>query len=398
MNGTQTPEIGLAQDESRRRLWWRRIVRGMLALAMAGGMTAVLASPAQAATWVRPVVNGTLGQGFGGTCSGCHHGVDIMAARWEPIRAVHDGVVQQVVCNATLNGQPYGCDRDGSPSVIGCGWYVGIGHPDGTGTLYCHMVQRPSVNVGQSVTTGQVIGYVGTSGNSSGTHLHFQTHNGPSTNDGNTVDPVAFMAARGVSLGGSGSSTPPPTPPSGTYWVDTFANAPGRSSPGGTQTGTLYSGRNYVYCRTWGPIVQVGSAFNHWWLKTDLDSGSPWQNQWVSAYYLSRWGNDEAKDNNGAEIPNCNATKYWVDTFANAPGRSTPGGTQTGTLYAGTSYVYCRVWGPNVQVGSSYNHWWLKTDLDTGNPWQNQWVSAYYLSRWGNDVAKDNNGADIAPC
>jgi hypothetical protein len=60
--------------------------------------------------------------------------------------------------------------------------------------------------------------------------------------------------------------------------------------------------------------------------------------------------------------------------------------------------VYCRVWGPNVQVGGAYNHWWLKTDLDTGNPWQNQWVSAYYLSRWGNDVAKDNNGIDIPSC
>lgn len=34
-------------------------------------------------------------------------------------------------------------------------------------------------------------------------------------------------------------------------------------------------------------------------------------------------------------------------------------------------------------------------DLDQRSPWQNQWVSAYYLARWGNDVAKDNNGADI---
>jgi peptidase M23-like protein len=91
----------------------------------------------------------------------------------------------------------------------------------------------------------------------------------------------------------------------GPWWVDTFGSAPGRSTPGGTQTGTLYSGTNYVYCKVWGPNVQVGSAYNHWWLLTDLDAGSPWQNQWVSAYYLSRWGNDEAKDNNGVEIPGC---------------------------------------------------------------------------------------------
>jgi hypothetical protein len=166
------------------------------------------------------------------------------------------------------------------------------------------MNQQPLVSVGQSVSTGQVIGEVGTTGQSSGPHLHFQTHNGPSNNDGNTVNPVTFMSARGVNL--NGGSTPPPTPPpSGTYWVDTFASAPGRSTPGGAQTGTLYAGRNYVYCRVWGPNVQVGSAFNHWWLKTDLDTGSPWQNQWVSAYYLTRWGNDVAKDNNGVNIPPC---------------------------------------------------------------------------------------------
>lgn len=91
----------------------------------------------------------------------------------------------------------------------------------------------------------------------------------------------------------------------GPWWVDTFASAPGYSSPGGTRTGTLYAGTNYVYCKVWGPVVQVGSAYNHWWLLTDLDTGNPWQNQWVSAYYLSRWGNDEAKDNGGVVIPNC---------------------------------------------------------------------------------------------
>ncbi len=51
-----------------------------------------------------------------------------------------------------------------------------------------------------------------------------------------------------------------------------------------------------------------------------------------------------------------------------------------------------------MQVGSSYNHWWLKTDLDSGSPAQGQFVSAYYLSRWGNDVAKDNGGQDIPGC
>jgi hypothetical protein len=105
-----------------------------------------------------------------------------------------------------------------------------------------------------------------------------------------------------------GGGSPPPTDPPPTttkYWVDTFAAAPGYSTPGGTRTGTLYAATNYVFCKVWGPVVQVGSQYNHWWMRTDLDEGSPWQNQYVSAYYLTRWGNDEAKDNNGVTLPDC---------------------------------------------------------------------------------------------
>jgi len=44
--------------------------------------------------------------------------------------------------------------------------------------------------------------------------------------------------------------------------------------------------------------------------------------------------------------------------------------------------------GPNVQVGSGYNHDWMLTDLDDGSDWQGKYVSAYCLSRWGNDEAR----------
>jgi len=39
--------------------------------------------------------------------------------------------------------------------------------------------------------------------------------------------------------------------------------------------------------------------------RTDLDEGHPWQNQYVSAYYLENGGNDLAKDNDGTAIPDC---------------------------------------------------------------------------------------------
>jgi len=94
--------------------------------------------------------------------------------------------------------------------------------------------------------------------------------------------------------------------------------------------------------------------------------------------------------------------KYWVDTFQNAPGYSSPTDwrdrvPKTGTLYAGTSYVYCKIEGPVVSDSQGqHNKYWLYTDLDTGAV--EQWVSAYFRSRWGNDVAKDNSGRVIPNC
>lgn len=114
-----------------------------------------------------------------------------------------------------------------------------------------------------------------------------------------------FRAYRPRVLGGGGD---PGT--GGRYWVDTFANATGyREANTNDPQGTLNKGTNYVYCRIWGAEVRNGNnEFNHWWLRTDLDRTDPGKNgrgAYVSAYYLARWGNDEAKDNTGRDIPNC---------------------------------------------------------------------------------------------
>jgi cell wall-associated NlpC family hydrolase len=212
-----------------------------------------------------------------------------------------------------------------------------------------------------------------------------------------------FGAIRLYNADGSTTPAPPPHDPD-KAWVDTYANAPVFSSPTTTvQTGTLYKGTNYVYCKVWGREVSGGNgSYNHWWLKTDPDEGPA--NQYISAYYLSRWGNDEAKDNSGAVIPDCSGggsappSTYWVDTFANASVYGSPTSlTPTGTLYGATNYVYCKSWGREVRDSAgAYNHWWLKTDPDVGPA--NQWVSAYYLSRWGSDEAKDNGGRVIPDC
>lgn len=143
------------------------------------------------AGWTAPVT-AAVGSRFRTSDRPGHDGVDLIAVRGSLIRAASGGIVSTVVCNASSGS----CDVDGSPSTRGCGWYVEVQHGGGIMTRYCHMVQRPAVVVGQRVGAGQPLGLVGSSGNSSGPHLHFEVHV-----QGEAVDPVAFMLGRGVPLG-----------------------------------------------------------------------------------------------------------------------------------------------------------------------------------------------------
>jgi len=141
--------------------------------------------------------------------------MDIGAPKGTPIHAAAAGVVVKVACNASLAGQPYSCDADGSPSVAGCGYYSEVR----TGQYihrYCHQLIKPYLTVGQQVAAGQVIGIVGSSGHSSGPHLHWEIHdvtNGRAATSENALDPEVFLRSVGVPVPvhGDGSSAVHPT-------------------------------------------------------------------------------------------------------------------------------------------------------------------------------------------
>ena len=65
---------------------------------------------------------------------------------------------------------------------------VSVSHGDGTSTLYAHMNSR-AVKEGDVVTQGQVLGYVGATGRTTGNHLHFEVRV-----NGQRQDPVDFYA------------------------------------------------------------------------------------------------------------------------------------------------------------------------------------------------------------
>jgi murein DD-endopeptidase MepM/ murein hydrolase activator NlpD len=106
-----------------------------------------------------------------------HTGLDIRADTGEPARATAAGTVTI----AGWNG--------------GYGKMVEVDHGNGFATRYGHL-SAIDVEVGQSVRIGQIVGRVGTTGRSTGPHLHYETRV-----DGDAVDPQKFLRA-GVRLGG----------------------------------------------------------------------------------------------------------------------------------------------------------------------------------------------------
>lgn len=164
-----------------------------LTAAIVGTTTEALAL-CGAGGWVRPV-DGILVSGFRTTSRPTHNGVDIAAPRGTTVVAAHTGTVTVATCNVIPTS--WGCDRDGTPEILGCGWYVDIAHPGGITTRYCHLLSEPQVAVGDLVQTGQPIGQIGSSGRSSGPHLHYEVH----LPDQGPVDPAPFMDSVGAPLG-----------------------------------------------------------------------------------------------------------------------------------------------------------------------------------------------------
>jgi len=109
--------------------------------------------PALKGYYSNPLPGARLSQGLHG-----HNAVDFGASRGTPIHAAADGTVI-IARNSGWNG--------------GYGNYVVISHKNGTQTLYAHMTHG-IVTPGQAVSAGQVIGYVGSTGKSTGNHIHFE--------------------------------------------------------------------------------------------------------------------------------------------------------------------------------------------------------------------------------
>lgn len=133
-------------------------------------------NPPSSATWITPVSGYTISSAFGMRVHPVykyqlmHNGIDMACPQGTPIYATRAGKVTTA-----------------SYQAGGAGYYVSINHGDGFSSIYMHMTNFV-VSSGQSVSAGQLIGYVGSTGVSTGPHLHFGV-----SYAGTYVNPMAYI-------------------------------------------------------------------------------------------------------------------------------------------------------------------------------------------------------------
>lgn len=121
--------------------------------------------PSSDSGWLQPCSYIYISSGYGDRGSGWHNGVDFAASYGTPIYATRSGTVTRVRSMTTSYGN-----------------HVIVNHGDGYSSLYAHM-DYYVVSEGEYVSQGQLIGYVGSTGNSTGPHLHFTImYNGDDVN------------------------------------------------------------------------------------------------------------------------------------------------------------------------------------------------------------------------
>ncbi|MEM9667791.1 MAG: M23 family metallopeptidase [Pseudomonadota bacterium] len=110
---------------------------------------------------LKPVNGGCLSSGFGPRGRSRHEGIDISAATGTPIYSGAKGVISEAQWRS------------------GYGYQIVVDHGWGLYTRYAHMNDfAPGIRVGTPVDAGALIGYVGSSGNATGAHLHYEVLTG----------------------------------------------------------------------------------------------------------------------------------------------------------------------------------------------------------------------------
>jgi len=149
------------------------------AAAAAARIAAKKAAEAARPDWVPPLTSYRMSAGFGQSSylwRNRHTGQDLSAPHGTPVRSVADG------------------------RIISCGWdgaygqKLAVEHHDGTVSWYAHLSSYERTS--GPVKAGEVIGRVGSTGNSTGSHLHLEIRPG----NADPIEPMGWLRQRGVKL------------------------------------------------------------------------------------------------------------------------------------------------------------------------------------------------------
>ena len=132
-------------------------------------MTVAYSAPDLGIAFINPT-SGSISSRFGSRTSGTHTGLDICGPTGTPIRAAASGTVSYV-----------------NYSNVSYGNCIKISHGNGVETLYAHLSNIYVVE-GQGVSAGELIGTMGSTGNSTGPHLHLEIRS-----NGSALNPEYYI-------------------------------------------------------------------------------------------------------------------------------------------------------------------------------------------------------------
>jgi murein DD-endopeptidase MepM/ murein hydrolase activator NlpD len=162
--------VANAAAAARSRVVARGVARKKLAVKAAGARRAALVH-----SWRLPITNPVKTSGFGFRWGRLHAGEDFAVSTGTPLASMSTGTVKFAGVES------------------GYGNLVQIRYWDGTVSYFAHM-STISVNVGEAVAPGEIVGRSGNTGHSTGPHLHLEIH--PS--GGPAIDPLPWLAARNI--------------------------------------------------------------------------------------------------------------------------------------------------------------------------------------------------------
>lgn len=259
-----------------------------------------------AATFIWPA-DGTLTSGFGYRTDPFtgerkfHYGIDIAKSGTVPIRASANGKVRVSTFGSPGNYNGYGNVIVITHTVNGKTYE----------TMYAHMSSR-TVSAGTNVSQGQIIGYMGSTGRSTGQHLHFELHEGTWSRS-NAKNPLDYLGKELVHQNPKGIGTATSKYPDG-YGVNYY------DAPNGNYKGKITRKIPYIVYEERDGWIDIG------------------QSSWIKLEHM---------DFNRYTARSKYPENYGVNYY------SAPNGTFKGRIYAPTPYwVYARKDGW-VDIGNS---------------------------------------------